>query len=100
MNPIPKHFRRDQFDFNQRLDLHPVYVYQKTKVGWLGFEVIIARERVGRTFKGRVIEAGWAYPSSEQWGVYGWSFQNIEQARQKAFELVDQLALKAAAEKK
>lgn len=89
MTPLPKQFRRDQFDFTQRVDLHPVYIYQKAKGQWVGYEVVIARERGECTIKDRTIQAGWAYPSSEQWGTYGWSVETMEQAKQKAFELVD-----------
>lgn len=96
MTPLAKHFRRDQFDFTQKVDLHPVYIYQKTKGGWSGLEVVIARKRVGRVLKNYTISDGWDYPSSEQWGQTGWTCQTMERARQKAFELVDQITLKKA----
>jgi len=94
MTPLPKQFRRDKFDFRQVMALDPIFIYEKTKGGWSGLEVIIARKRVGRILKFYTISDGWDYPSSEQWGQYGWTVQTMERARQKAFELADSLAAK------
>lgn len=91
MTPLPKTIRRNGFDFIQKLDAHPFYVYEKRKGSWIGYEVIKACQIGERIWKERTFSARWAYPSSEQWGLYGFSCHTLERARQKAFELVDSM---------
>lgn len=99
MTHLPKQFRRDKFDFLQVVDLHPVYVYQKAKGDWMGWEVVKARWMGGRTWKDRVFSAGYTYPSSVEWGIRGWSCQTLDRARQKALELAKPVTIKTATEK-
>jgi hypothetical protein len=46
------------------------------------YEVVVLRWSKEHTWPdGKVTPAGWHYPSSEQWGVYGWTYTDARMAR-------------------
>jgi hypothetical protein len=46
------------------------------------FEVVVLRWGREHTWPdGRITSAGWRYPSSEQWGAYGWTYTDARMAR-------------------
>lgn len=52
------------------------------------FEVAKIRVNPERSFHGRRIEQGEAYPSSMEWGVRGWTYCTLEEAQAKFAALV------------
>lgn len=87
IRPLPTQFKRNGFTHTQVAVAHPVYVYEKRKGRYTGFEVIKARPRPERVFKDRRLEAAWAYPASEDWGTYGFTCPTLLRAMEKAGEL-------------
>jgi hypothetical protein len=52
------------------------------------FEVVVLQWSNGRTWpSGRISPDGWHYPSSEQWGTYGWTYRDLAEARAKYHSL-------------
>jgi hypothetical protein len=52
------------------------------------FEVVVLQWSKGRTWpSGRISPDGWHYPSSEQWGTYGWTYRDLVEARPKYHSL-------------
>jgi len=72
----------------------PVVLVRRHKQGHMAhFEVILLRERLEETFQraGREIHMPYreVYPSSEDWGTYGFTFPSAE--REKAEKKFDKL---------
>jgi len=84
---LPKRFTRDGFVHIQIFNAHPIYVYRKMRQGYRdSFEVIKARRARRCVWNGKVFQARWQYPRSEQWGTYGFTFQTLERAMEKIRE--------------
>lgn len=90
--PLPKQFRRDEFDFRQIAREKNAAIYQQH---WIGcaepsvcYEVIRIRRRDGFTIGGRFVEPAEVYPNSEAWGVDGWTVQGKEAAFHKLQETI------------
>lgn len=64
---------------------------QHRDVSDLHWEVVKIRVHPERLLQERRIEAGEAYPSSEQWGKRGWTYKSLENARAKFEELTKSL---------
>jgi hypothetical protein len=84
MISLPKTFTSDSFTLTQRVDLHPVYIYEKAKGDFTTFEVIKARRSPERVVKNKRLSASWVYPRSEDWGLWGWSCPTMESAWARA----------------
>jgi len=52
------------------------------------YEVVIIREGKAHTIAGKDFPAKEYYPSSEEWGRYGWTYRDEDQARAKFGALV------------
>lgn len=87
MRQLQTSFRKDGFTYTQIHAAHPIYVFEQRKGGSIHWEVVKARPRPDSTIKGRVVEAYWAYPGSNDWGLYGFTCQTLERAMEKATEL-------------
>jgi hypothetical protein len=87
---LPTTFKSDGFDF-QILDREgQVALLAKKKSGWDFdlYEVVRIQVWPAEWIKGRFTPDREAMPRSEQWGVCGWSFSDIRDARRKFYELV------------
>ncbi len=65
-----------------------VAIYERSKVGAPHFEVVVIKE--GRAWEkaGVQFPASELYPSSEQWGVLGWTYLDLASAKAKAALLI------------
>jgi hypothetical protein len=100
MKELPAVFRSEGFDFKLLLRDGDVALLRKTKKGYSfeTYEVVIVQKETRRRVwpDGRVTEPCERMPASEQWGVHGWSFSDIRDARRKFYELVSVSQCKAA----
>jgi hypothetical protein len=95
MKEIPPAFRQNGFEFKLLLREGNIALFRKTKPG-LGFEifeVVIIQRHDTFVIHGKEIEAAEHVPSSEQWGVKGWTYSDRVSAGRK----FDQLKLRASA---
>jgi hypothetical protein len=85
----------DRFLLRQvRRDGH-VALYEKSKDGQSrGYEVVLLRIRPAQTLFGRPYPHRESYPSSEDWGIYGWSYSlgDLKGASRRFNQLVEQSA--------
>lgn len=85
MKILEKSFKSSGFQFNQIVRLKDKAIYErKALVGKAkSFEVIVIKSHNGYEIGGTYIEPAETYPSSSQWGIYGWTYTNIEDAMKK-----------------
>lgn len=90
MKTLPETFRSDHYDFTLLQRTGDIAMFTKTKENLDRnlYEVVRVQKRKEVTMFGNVVEAHEAMPSPEQWGAYGWSYSNPEDARAKFNALV------------
>lgn len=91
MKILEKSFRKNGFDFEQVFRQGNVAIYKQTKAeqpGNIHFEVGKIRENKARDQFGQHFEACESWPSSEEWGVRGFSYFSFEEANNKAIKLL------------
>jgi hypothetical protein len=89
--PLPKEFWRDGFTYRQIAREGDVAIYEQA---WSGcsnpsvcYEVVRIRRREGFQIDGRFVEPAEVYPTSESWGVDGFTFTDKEAAFAKLREI-------------
>ena len=89
--PVLKEFRKDQADFKLLKREGDVALLQKIRGDYCGFEVVVIQKHNGYEMMGKVVPPSEFYPSSEQWGTYGFSFlpSDREGAERKFQELLE-----------
>lgn len=60
-----------------------VAIYQKTKGQYVGYEVVLIRQRDEYEIAGKVVPAAECYPSNESWGTHGWTCATMKDAQEK-----------------
>jgi len=89
--PLPKEFRRDGFEYRQivREGDGALYEQRWTRCAEpsVCYEVIHVRRREGFEIHGRFVEPFEAYPSSEAWGLDGFTVTDRDKAWAKFFEI-------------
>ena len=90
MKTLPTQFTDRGFQFNQLRRRGNVAVFSRTKGKVTHFETVIVDSHQGFQIKGKQIEPSEFYPSSEQWGTKGFTFndQDAALAKASALELV------------
>lgn len=91
MKPLPTHFRKDGFDYNQVFRQGNIAIYRQTKTNcptFEAFEVGRIRENKARECFGQHFEASESWPSSEEWGVKAWTCQDLSDARRRVAALI------------
>ena len=82
--PLPTRFRRGGFDYRQIARDGEVAIYEQSRGGCANpsvcFEVIRIRRRAGFQIGTRFVEPAEVYPSSESWGVDGFTLTNKDAA--------------------
>jgi len=60
-------------------------IYEQTKKGYThrSYEVIKIGKHDGYTIGGQFIKAAETYPGGSQWGISGWTYQNLKDAEAK-----------------
>lgn len=88
MKTLPLKFKRDNFLFTQRQRVGDIAIYGKRHPDWQEgvetYEIVRIRNLPERVIMGRTIEAGEAYPSSEQWGILAYTSTTFSHAQGKA----------------
>lgn len=69
-------------------------IFEKTKPGFKNYEVVKVKVHPGGEVFGKTIGPHERYPSSEQWGSYGWTESTLESARRRLKSLKEQEAVK------
>jgi hypothetical protein len=89
--PLPTRFQRDGFDYRQIAREGDVAIYEQA---WSGcsnpsvcYEVVRIRRREGFQIDGRFVEPAEVYPTSESWGVDGFTFTDKAAAFAKLREI-------------
>jgi hypothetical protein len=89
--PLERHFERGEFNYNLLVRQEDVAIYSQT---WracseprVAFEVICIRRHNGKEIKSQWVEPSEFYPSSTEWGKYGFSFTDKEAAFAKLREV-------------
>jgi hypothetical protein len=90
--PLPRRFRRDGFDYRQIAREGDVAI---CKQAWSGcsdpsvcYEVARIRRREGFQIGGRFVEPAEVYPSSETWGIDGFTLTDKDAGFSKLRELL------------
>lgn len=84
MKPIALKFQRGGYEFEQVVREGDVAIYGQKRPGQPGawyYEVVKIRRRAAREAFGVQFEAGEYYPSSEEWGVFGWTYMDFPRAK-------------------
>src|SRR3990167_7921761 len=83
--PLQTEFKSRGFNFKQLARDGDSAVFSKTKDGWSheAYEVIKVGRHNGYVLGGVTIEPAETYPSSEQFGQFGFSYQSKERAFEK-----------------
>jgi len=91
MTPLPSSFRLGGFDFRLVKRVGDIALCEKRKPTHSRsfFEVVTVQQRPETTFPGgRVVPAHEAMPSSERWGLAGWSCSGRDEAEARFQSLV------------
>lgn len=87
MTTLPTQFTESGFTHEQIAREGDVCLYRRGKTGseQFHFEVIRLRRHNGFTVPGKDIriDPGETYPSAHQWGVRGWTFNQLDKAQEK-----------------
>jgi hypothetical protein len=90
MKTLPCEIKRIGFCFEQVTRRGDLAIYKQRLhpgVGCLAFEVIRILQRPARRAFGQAFAAQEVYPTSEQWGTYGFTLPTLEAAQAKLAEL-------------
>lgn len=96
MRILEKSFDRKGFRYEQvyRKDNRAIYTQTIPDVGSLAYsfhsrtyEVIVIKSHNGYEIAGTQILPSEVYPSSNQWGDTGWTYQTLEEAQNKIKQL-------------
>lgn len=94
MKILPEKFTKNGFTLTQVVRDGKFAIYERTKAGREHFEVVIISSHNGfhvtdpETGQKSFIEPAETYPGANQWGTYGWTFLEKEQAWSKFRALV------------
>jgi len=80
--PLAPEFRAQGFDYREIAREGEAAIYEQTWRGSskIAYEVIRIRRHDGYTIAGKHIEPAEIYPSSEQWGMYGFTLADKDTA--------------------
>jgi hypothetical protein len=93
MKQLDPTFTFDGYDFNQLARQDKVALFEKRKAnGCFGYEVIIVQRYPAQTIRGIRYPAREAMPSSADWGISGWSYKTLDDAKCKFKALCGQTA--------
>lgn len=79
-----------QFRIIERIGNYAIAQGDKDGCASPTFEVIAIQSHDGMSIAGKQIEPAEYAPSNAQWGSQGWTYQNMEQAKEKLEELTNQ----------
>jgi hypothetical protein len=89
--PLDPHFQRGEFNYKQIVREKEVAIFEQTWRGCsqpsVSWEVVVIRRHNGKTIKGHLVAPSEFYPSSTEWGKYGFTFSDKDAAFAKLREL-------------
>ena len=89
--PLKTHFQRGEFNYKQIAREKDVAIFEQTWPGCFEpsvcWEVAVIRRHNGKTIKGHWVAPSEFYPSSTEWGKYGFTFTDKEAAFAKLREI-------------
>jgi len=82
MKTIPKTFNKKGFNYKQikRDGMKAIFEQSKKGQDSVSFEVVKISKHNGYELGGQKIPPGEAYPGTSQWGIAGWTFQDLKSA--------------------
>ena len=85
MKKLEKTFTKKGFKYTQVLREGNKAIYRQDKHDYTApsFEVIKVGSHNGYELNGTKIAASETYPSTSLWGIQGWTYQNIDDAKKK-----------------
>lgn len=86
-NILPRRFSHKGWSFEQIDRKRNIALYSKTKEAFTTFELIEVQNRDAYEIAGNFVEAKECFPSDEQWGGFGWTYQTLEQAKKEFLRL-------------
>jgi len=89
MKILEKSFERKKFQCDQiyRKGNLAIYTQKNVEYGSLTYEAIVIKSHNGYEIMGTKIPPSEVYPCDSQWGDFGWSYQTLEEAKNKIKEL-------------
>ncbi len=82
--PLKTSFTKNSFNFIQIKRVGDKAIFSKQKEGGgISYEVIMVQRHLDYQIAGVTIEAAETYPSSESWGVYGFTYVTLAEAEKK-----------------
>jgi hypothetical protein len=78
--PAQQKFRKSGFNFQVLLRTGPFALVGKSRPGYSGYEVAIIRPHGPYKIAGKSFPEGESYPSSADWGTYGWTYRTKSDA--------------------
>jgi hypothetical protein len=96
MKILEKEFKYNGFLFTQVVRLADKAVYKKRNISGkaVSFEVIRIKSHNGYEIGGVKIAPSEVYPSSSQWGTFGWTYTKLEDAMNKYFTMETKAAVR------
>jgi hypothetical protein len=89
--PLERHFQRGGFHYKQIVRYKDIAIYSQNWRGRseasIAFELVCIRRHNGKEIKSQWVEPSEFYPSSTEWGKYGFSFTDKEAAFAKLREV-------------
>jgi hypothetical protein len=97
MKILEKEFNANKFNFKQITRVGDAAIYEKTAIGGkaVSIEVIRIKSHNGYELAGVKIAPAEVYPSSSQWGIYGWTYTKMEDAMKKFESIKPKPAVRA-----
>jgi len=90
-NELPIRFTYNGFNFKQidRIDNIAIYEQSKPAIDAPIYEVVKIKKKTYGKLSPLAGQQYSAYPTSSEWGLYGWSYINLAKAQEKFSELVE-----------
>lgn len=94
MKPLPEEFDKKGFHYRRLWREGEVAIYEQSKGPAITFETIVVREQNATTLELDGVKVDLEhreiYPSSEQWGTYGWTTLDAFAAMRKARQVIEE----------
>lgn len=91
MKKLPVTFTKLRFCFKQLKRFKNIAIYNRCREdGSVNhYEVIVIQSHQDYKLGDVTIPASETYPSSEKWGIYGWTYLNLKDAERKFEQLIN-----------
>lgn len=85
MRKLPKSFKHKGFDHTQLKREGNKAIFKKTKTNskLVSYEVVLLSSHNGYELAGQYIEPAETYPSTSQWGIKGFTYNDLKLAEAK-----------------